>query len=268
MISILLFGCAEKKEERIMDFSDLDSQQREKLIARVQEEVNNKRPFQGSIIHQRRCDTLIALGHNISGALQEKSTPHTKIGDYHLAFPLLEEAASINPEESLYYYSWLLLYYYRDYDRALDRLTQYDDFTPNTTDYAWGENVNYLKGLALKQLGRYNKAIKEFTFVITDESTTDPYLYLYRGISYLKNGNNDLAIKDFDTAIQLYDKCSAAYFWKAEALRKIYPEESIKNYKLCKKLLTQGYFKTDPYVSLFDIPVLEQVDDRLEGVRR
>ncbi|MCT4664892.1 MAG: tetratricopeptide repeat protein [Flavobacteriales bacterium] len=251
-----------------MDFTHLKQTEKENLINRIQVDVDNKRPFQGSIIHQRRCDSLIALGHNISGALQEKSTPFTKSGDYHIAFPYLEKAAEINPKNALYYYSWLLLYYYRDYERAFFRLNQFDDLTPNEVDYAWGENVNYLKGLALKQMGRFEEATQEFSKVIQDEGKmVDPYTFLYRGISYAKMDSLDLAIKDYDLAIQYYDKCAAAYYWKAEALRKTKDTiQAIENYHQTKELINNGYYKIDSYVECFDIPVLEQVVDRLQEI--
>lgn len=269
LVLLCLLSCHVSSTKKEIDLSHLTTEDTELLIERVQGDVNKKMPFQGSLIHQHKCDTLLALKHNVVGALQEKSTPHTKIGDYHIAFSLLEEAAAVNPQDALYYYSWLLLYYFRDYERALDRLSQFDDFTPNETDVAWGENVNYLKGLAYKQLGQYVEAIKEFSKAIADEGdNVDLYAFVYRGISYLHKNEIALAVKDFDKAIQIYDKCTAAYFWKAEAyLKQGSQQEAILLLEKAKQLLEQGYYKSDAYMELFDIPVLAQVEDKLLGLK-
>lgn len=265
---LLVINCKQNVTKKNIDLSHLSELEKNRLIERIQEDVNKKKPFQGSLIHQRRCDTLLALEHNISGALQEKSTPFTKSGDYHIAFPLLEKSAEINPEDALYYYSWLLLYYYRDYERALYRLNQYDNLTPKQHDYAWGENVNYLKGLSLKQLGRFNEAIKEFSKAILDEGDmVDSYAYVYRGISYSKIGSLNQAISDFDKAIEMYDKCTAAYFWKAEVLRNHNLDMAIENYTVALDLLEKGYYRSDIYVELFDIPTLQQVKDILSSIK-
>ena len=265
---VLVIGCQKLASKDKIDLSHLDEAAKQKMIERVQEDVNEKRPFQGSITHQKKCDTLIVLNHNVTGALQEKSTPYTKIGDYHIAFPLLEEATDVDAKDALYYYSWLLLYYFRDYERAIQRLNQYDDFTPNEFDIAQGENVNYLKGLAYKQMGKYKDAIKEFSKAIEDEGkNVDLYAYIYRGISYLKNGNISLAIEDFDRAINQYNNCSTAYYWKGEALIAANnKKEALENYNNALELLQKGYFKSDSYMEFFDIPSTEQVEDKLKVV--
>lgn len=267
LLSYLLLSCSPSQKEGI-DLSYLGEADRQKLITRVQEEVNNKVPFQGSLTHQLKCDTLIALNHNITGALQEKSTPYTKIGDYHIAFPLLEQAAKVDPKDALYYYSWLLLYYYRDYPRAIERLNEYDNFTPNEPDFAWGENVNYLKGIAHKQMEEYNVAIDEFSKAIKDDGTNvELYAFVYRGIAYLKDNNPELAIKDFNKAIKEYDKCSTAYYWKGVALlMKKKRTEALVNFQISLELLKKGYFKSDPYMEIFDVPSEEQVEDKIKEI--
>jgi len=261
---LLVLSCNDSSTKEI-DLNHLSEAEKQHLITRVQEEVDNKIPFQGSWIHQYKCDTLIALNHNIFGALQEKATPSTKVGDYHIAFPLLEKAADVDPKGALYYYSWLLLYYYRDYERALERLTQFDDFTPNEPDVAWGENVNYLKGLAYKQLGKYPEAIQEFSKAIADEGkNVDLYAYVYRGIAHLHNDDIALAMKDFNMAIDDYDKCTTAYYWKAEAfIKKGDKKNALLMLQKAQDLLAKGYYKSDPYMEFFDIPVKEQIADKI-----
>lgn len=271
MVAFLLqFGCAQKttKKGAAPDWSKVRERLGEEGIMLMQEDVNKKLPYQGSLLHQSRCDTLIALGHNVSGNYQEKSTPYTKIGDYHIAYPYLEKAYQLDPEGSLYYYSWLTLYYYRDYERALALLTEYDNYTPDRTSYAWGENVNFLKGLALRQMNRFPEAVTEFSTCIKDEGkNVDIYAYVYKGICHFYNNEHELAIKDFDYAIEKYESCSAAYYWKAEVLaqEKEY-KEAIRNLKIGVDFVKKGHIKTDYYMEVFDMPNQMQIEDRIKEI--
>lgn len=76
------------------------------------------------------------------------SVQNTKNGNYDIAINALEKGMDINPRELGGYYGWILLYYYRDYERALKVLNEYDAFTPNFSDAPSGEDIHYLKGLA------------------------------------------------------------------------------------------------------------------------
>jgi tetratricopeptide (TPR) repeat protein len=271
-IACLFFqSCTSHSPSKVakFDISHIKDKERTSIVTIMQEQVVKKLPYQGSLLHQSRCDTLIALGHNVSGNYQEKSTPYTKIGDYHIAYPYLEKAYQLDPEGSLYYYSWLMLYYYRDYERAFALLTEYDDYTPGKATYAWGENVNFLKGLALRQMKRYSEAITEFSTCIKDEGkNVDIYAFVYRGICHFYSNEHELAIKDFDYAIEKYESCSAAYFWKAEVLaqEKDY-KEATSLLEIALDLVKKGHIKTDSYMEVFDMPNQMQIEDRIKEIK-
>lgn len=272
-IACLFFqSCTSQSPSKVakFDLSHIKDKERTSIVTRMQEQVEKKLPYQGSLLHQSRCDTLIALGHNVSGNYQEKSTPYTKIGDYHIAYPYLEKAYQIDPEGSLYYYSWLMLYYYRNYERALALLTEYDNYTPGKATYAWGENVNFLKGLALRQMKRYTEAIVEFSTYIKDEGkNVDVYAFVYRGICHFYNNDFERAINEFDIAIKKYPSCSAAYFWKAEVFaQKLDPKEAIHQLEIALDLVKKGHIKTDHYMEVFDMPNQMQIADRIKEIEQ
>ena len=241
----------------------------EEKVKTNQLEADRRMYYQGSQIRQAIFDTLIMLNPETEYYYRQKSIAHTKIGDYHIAFPLLEKSAELDPKESLYYYSWLLLYLYRDYERALERLQQYDDLTPNQMDVAWGENVDYLKGLAHKQLGNYPEAIRAFTKAIEEEGAqnVDLYAFVYRGIAYAQMADHREAILDFDQAIQLYQKCTMAYYYKAVSLAALGQREKASTFfTKAEELLRQGIKKTDPYVEVFDEVHLEMIEDQRKNL--
>ena len=225
--------------------------------------------YQGAKIREAMFDTLIALNPENEYYYREKSVAHSKIGDYHIAIPLLEKSASLNPSESLYYYSWLLTNLYHDYERALVRLQQYDDLTPGSIDYAWGENVNFLKGQMYKQLKRYDEAIREFDYYIATEGEyVDMYVYVYRGITYLEKGSYEEALIDFEQALTLFDKCAMAQYYKGLTYLQLSDTSSALEaiYK-AKALVEKGYKKRDPYKEVYNEVHLMQIEDKLAEIQ-
>lgn len=223
--------------------------------------------YQGSIYKQEIFDRLIEIEPENEYNYRAKSITHSKIGDYHIAFPLLEKSKALDPAESLYYYAWLLTNLYHDYERAILYLEEYDALTPDQLDYAWGENVYHLKGLAQRQLGRYEEAINNFTRAIESEGDyPDTYDFVYRGICYLQLGDQKQAIQDFKKAIDTYDKCSMAFYYQGVALDQMGKHQAAKaSLEQAKALLEKGYKLTDPYKEVVDEVHLAMVEDYLKG---
>lgn len=176
---------------------------------------------QGSQRWEKQKDSLISANPEEEKHYRQKSIPFTLRGDYDIAIPLLEKSYETDRTENLYYYSWVTLFHYRDYEKALRLLQEYDDLTPNVRDYPMSKNINYLKGLAHRQLGHWDSAIKEFQTVVKDEAElTDEYTYVYMGICYLMKGQYRTAHEQFDRALQVADNNTMAIYYKALTFRK------------------------------------------------
>ncbi|ELR73229.1 Tetratricopeptide repeat family protein [Fulvivirga imtechensis AK7] len=263
-LSIFLFitaGCHQKQGIRFDHLSD------EEKSAKLQELDSIKNYYyQGSRIKQALFDTLMVLDPLNADYLQEKSVTHSKIGDYHVAIPLLEKAEELNPSETLYYYSWLMTNLYKDYEKALIKLQKYDDLTPEEVDYAWGENVNFLKGKMHQQLKQYDQALQEYDYYISSEGeeNVDIYVFVYRGITHMENGRYKDALADFEKMLTLYDKSSMAYYYKGITHLQLADTASALEALLhAKTLLEKGYKKTDPYKEVYNEVHLMQVEDKL-----
>lgn len=250
-----LFGC-----NKVVDVKE---QVEENLLL-----IKRKSFYQGSTFRQENSDKLIAINPDNADYYQGKSMAHTKIGDYHIAFPLLEKAYELDQKEIGYYYGWLLLYYYRDYDRAILRLNEYDDLTPNQPDFCWGEHINFLKGLCYKQQGEYEKAVLEFNKLVDYEGEyVDVYGYVYRGICQIKLNNFNAAIADFDLALLDYEQCAMAYFYKGLALQHNgLKQESRNAYQEALSLLKQGFHQEEAYYEFFDSISEEMIYNQLKAL--
>ena len=261
---VFIVSCTTKKNT----FKDLTEEEKKH---KIEEMMYKKSPYlQGSITGQKYYDSLIMLDPDNAEHYKNKSIPHSKIGDYHIAFPLLQKAMELNPEETLYYTAWLMTDLYKDYDRALQYLNQYDDYTPDKVDYAWGENVNILKGEVLQALGRHEEAIIEFTKAIEEEGEDhiDYSAFVYRGISYDYLGDLEKALDDYNSTLKIYDKSSMAYYYRGLTYLKLDKKQNaIKDLEIALSLIKKGYKKSDPYKEVYNEIYAMQVEDKLKELK-
>ena len=88
--------------------------------------------------------------------------------------------------------------------------------------------------MALSGKGRHEKAVDEFSKVI-EMNQSSPILYKDRGTAYRKLGEYELALKDFEKALELDKKFAAAYASLA-LLYALAPDPSIHNPQLALRM--------------------------------
>ena len=259
---LILVSCNQVPLEYRLNYM-YTSEERDSMEVRIAKEVN--RLFEGSLLRQEKLDTLIALNDEKEEYFRKKSFKFSRTGRFAQGFPLIDQAVQLDPLSALYFTSWQMLFFYRDYERALEDLHYYDDISQGV-NYVWGENVNYLKGLAYKQLGMYDQAVSEFdTCIEHEKSGTSEYVYVYRGIANLRHECLDDAIIDFEKAINKYSNCTMAYVYMGEAyLNNGQAEEAMKQLTIAEDLLCKGVKKTHPYFEVFDEVQLVQVYDLMK----
>ncbi len=200
------------------------------------------------------------------------SVQNTKHGNYAEAIQALEKSLAINAKEMEGYYGWVLLYYYRDYEKSLKHLNHYDELTPQDVDAPVGENIHFLKGLCYYQLLQYQNAIKEFElnekFEVSHfgQKNCNTYIYFYIARNYEK-------LNDFKNAEIYYKKAIKQSQFPVEAnyyLGLLYKqsnkkEQSKKNLEKSLKDIKLGYKQQDIYVELFDEVYQSQIEETLNN---
>ena len=174
----------------------------------------------------------------------EWSVQNTKNGNYAIAIDKLEKAMELNPKEVSPYYGWVLLYYYRDYKKALTVLEQCDAFTPNFSDAPMGEDIHYLKGLCYMQMNNYQKANAEFDNYINNLTSThgedfvDVYTFVQKGRCLTELKHFEEAIESYNKAIKHYKNCTEAYYFKGlTQLKNNQKELACKNFNIALDLI-------------------------------
>jgi tetratricopeptide (TPR) repeat protein len=200
------------------------------------------------------------------------SVQNTKNGNYAESIPTLEKAILLDPKEMEGYYGWVLLYYYRDYERSLKHLEHYDLLDPGV-EAPVGENIHFLKGLCHYQMGHYQKAIEEFglneDFEVKrfGQKNCNGYIYFYMARCYDQSGNTKQAESYYKKAIKYTLFPTEAYYYLG-LLHKYKKENAsmgMKCLKAAHELLLKGYKQQDVYVELFDEVYLSQLNEELTG---
>ncbi len=199
------------------------------------------------------------------------SVQNTKHGNYAESIQALEKSLAINAKEMEGYYGWVLLYYYRDYIKALKHLNHYDDLSPQDVEAPVGENIHFLKGLCYYQMEQYQNAISEFIinekFEVSHfgQKNCNTYIYFYIARCYEKSN-------DFKQAEVYYKKAIKQTQFPVEAnyylgLLYIKNNKADKGKKLLQNALSfvkRGYKQQDIYIELFDEVYQTQVEEALK----
>ncbi len=202
------------------------------------------------------------------------SIQNTKNGNYNKAIEYLDKASALNPKEVDGYYGWLLLYYYRDYEKALIHLNRYDDYTPNFVDYVGDDNILYAKALCYKQLGQYSKALDLFNEAIEselkehDESWISHQLYFQKARTLHLLGLHKEAIEYYDKTISLWNKSSESFYYKGLAQIELNESDGYESIDKALNLVRKGYKTSDSYVALFDEVYETQIAQTINELKK
>ncbi len=201
---------------------------------------------------------------------QEISVQQTKNGDYEKAISYLEKAIAIDAKGHESYYGWLLLYYYRDYDKALQHLNHFDALTPNFVDAPVGENIHFLKALCHYQKNNIKEAINEleinrdYEIKRFGKKNCNSYVYFYLARCFEKNGNDKLAEKNYLLSIKASEYHTEANYYLGLLYDKQHKKVlAQKHVAKAQSLLKMGYKQQDIYVELFDEVYASQIEETL-----
>jgi tetratricopeptide (TPR) repeat protein len=206
-----------------------------------------------------------------SELLHSASVQNLKNGNYALANNYLSRAAQINNDE-YGYFGWVMLYYYRDYERALVYLDKFDALTPNFSDAPVGENINYLKGLTYLQLDKIEDALENFDKYITEttnevgEDWVEVSTFYYKGIAHYKLGEYNKAKEAFELAIKYNENYTEAYYYLYLTMKSLNESEDIyyPAIEKAKELADNDNFRRDTYVTYFFPVYVKMIDKEMK----
>lgn len=213
-------------------------------------------------------EALSRISNVPSSMLHHYSVQNTKNGNYDEATRYLDRGVEMNPEDGDGYYGWVLLYYYRDYKRALFHLYRLDLAT-DEVDYVGDDNILYAKALCHKQLKDYEKALDLFKQAIDHEIrthneswVTHQMLFQTGRTLHLLNREEE-AIEYYDKAIEVWDGSSESIYYKGLAELDMGNKKGCENLDLALTMVKKDIKSSDIYVGLFDEIYVGQVEEMI-----
>lgn len=260
---LLLVGCGEKRVWYKKEFSEEIKKQ---YAPQLRIGSSN---YQGSVPEQFQLKEAFKLDATDADLWREFGTARVKRGIADEMAYFYGGAVKRKPEKWAGFRGYLYLYFYRDYERAIEDFNL-GDKANGQVDYSQGQNHDYMRGIcyyglkdyeeALSQLDRYIRSITESE----GAEWVDVYAILYKGLALAKLRRYEEALAAFDDAEKLYPKLSDLYYHRARiaCVQKDY-EKARSLLERAKEYHESGYYHQRPYVE-----VLEQVHtqdiDRLQ----
>ena len=224
--------------------------------------------YQGSVGEQMII--LEALKHDPESAWawREIGVPYLKRGFAHEASKYYSKATQYDAEEWLGYKSYAWLYFYRDYETAIEELDRYDSFTPNFVDYPQATSVDYMRGVAYLRLGKLDTAIDYLEKHLLDEKENtgaeyiEPKDYLMLGIAWYEKGNFVKALEVLDEGIQHNDTTADLYYHRALVTTRTKDIDNVKLYlDKAEYYIANGGKNVRPYIEEFYAVYQQDIDE-------
>jgi tetratricopeptide (TPR) repeat protein len=194
---------------------------------------------------------------NTHEAYMSRSVPYNKTGEHAAGFAMLNKAVDLAPVQYLGYRTFVKLYMMHDYEGALQDCLRLDSITAYAKPGVWGEDMDMVIGLCYLQLNDLEKAHLRFTNSInkvTKEVGKDwnsPRVFLYLGITLMKEKAYSKAIQAFDELIQLNPNFSDAYYYKAQCYNALKDSRNAEaSLEKCKQVFEKHGSEKNPYFEL------------------
>lgn len=215
--------------------------------------------YQGSVPEQFILEEARKMDPLNAGVWREMGVAYLKRGFGEKMYPFYDKAVELDAEKWAGMRGYILLYFYRDYGRALADFNSTDTLTKDFVDHPQGQSVDYMRGICYYGLTDYNKALAYFNKYIESvmneegEAWVDPYAVLYRALTYEKLKDEEKALEDFDRVIRIYPNLCDPFYHKA----KIYARNgALKRAEVqlakAEEFFNQGYFHQRPYVEVLE----------------
>lgn len=267
LVLITLSHCKESD-----DYKDYSIADRKRMsVEYLQNGENNFR--QGSPESMQLIAIALKLDPNNAAAWRELSLPYLKRGLPHEWKPLFDKAVEIDPISWQGWRGYLKLFFYRDYESAIQDFNATDTLTPNFTDYPQSMSVDYLRGLAYMQLDHEEKALHYFSKYIDEvtaksgEKWVDSDAYIHRAIVLIRLKELEKAKSDLEKCLQYYSLSSDAYYHLSVINLQLNKKEIAKEQIIeAKRLFKNGYYMHRPYVETFgqiELSDIEEMENKI-----
>lgn len=275
VLCLALYSCNEVQEApeaQVLDFSSLEQSQKVEL-AEWYKDVSYLY-LQPSYLRRAYLDSAAMVLPNEVDYVERPSYSYKKVGDHIKAMELLNKAVTMDTAQgssaTLEYRAWTYLYFYRDYEGAINDVELIEKMTGRPYNSCWGEPCGYQKGQALYKLKRYNEAIDAFKLVNIEEEkkgfSTDSnnMIFFYIGRCFAEMNDYDNAILYYKKSLKAADKLPETYYQLGMVYKELGNNSlAQENFIIAREYL--DYTMQEPYIERFDEVFAYMIDAELDN---
>ena len=154
------------------------------------------------------------------------------------------------------------MYKLHDYEGAIKDLEELNQTYGK--NYAWGENINLLLGIAYLELNKFDSSLFCLDKSIKQDSENNritSHHYVYLGICHTRRRDSQQGMQSFQKAIQIDKYCPEAYFQMAQ----ISHDSKIALLFLKKSKQYYNYRRNNPYKDYPEQVYMSGINDAIEA---
>jgi len=199
-----------------------------------------------------------------------------KRGIPYMFYPYYDKAVQYDSIEWLGYRGYCILYFNRDYERALKDFNDLDPLTPNFVDHPQAQSIDYMRGICHLKMGQHEKALEYFDRHLNSEVETvgedyvATYAFLYKGITHYEMGDKQAAQEAFEWGLRVHDSNADLEYWLAKCLlEKGDTKNALVHIQKAKNLFKQGYKHGRNYTEDFYqtyMPYIEALEKQISNI--
>jgi tetratricopeptide (TPR) repeat protein len=183
--------------------------------------------YQGSPAEQMLLREALAYDSTNAKVVREIGVPYLKRG-IATAFPhYYGKAAELDPLGWTGWRGYLYLYFYRDYERAIQDFNATDVLTPNQVDYPQSLSVDYLRGIAYLMQKDYQRALRyldkhiAYEAGITGIDYVSPKAFLFKALAQRGLDQRAAALATLEQGSEITPYNADLLFWQAKILEEL-----------------------------------------------
>lgn len=222
----------------------------------------NDNRYQRGLRYYKTLEEVSDLNPNHAGAWMELANAYLRKGmikEWKIHF---DKAMFLDPLKYQGTRGYILLFFFKNYEKALADFEAVDIINPKGPDYIRQTNIKYLKALCHMQMGDYNEAITHFDSYIKEETKTvglefiNEAAFLYKGIIYSRIKDFDQALIEFNKGLKVNDKLADIYFHQS----RLYFEKGQYSKAIKYVELADENFKVGNVNRMWSYNVFEKLD--------
>jgi tetratricopeptide (TPR) repeat protein len=226
--------------------------------------------MQGSPTQQLFFEEALKFNPRNDKVFLEKAAWAIKTGRYKNFMSFISHAVEIN-RIHLGYRGWIKLYNLRDFRGAIQDLISYHHLFPYRN--AWGENPNYLIGLAYMQLEDYDTAERHFDVAVerifktyNPSRQVDAYCFIQRAVCYMNLNKTKEAMADLEQSRTLFGPCAEAYYWLGTIQVETNRQEAYNSFSTALTLAREGRIRRNDYKELIAELYIEDIVSKIDSL--